>query len=144
MRQDFESIINFTIGKSDIYGATFLTPFLFNHFYSLFRQDIKKKYNIGKKSTTTLKKMVIEGHKNKVQLVRILAFIKVFKSLKRASENGAFSKKTLYRYEKMLRDNNLSSNIQPITIPQDWVHKNYNRYIHLNIPFQKLSNGVIY
>lgn len=144
MRFDFESLVNFTIGNSQVNKCTKLPPFLFNHFYTLFRQDIAKRYNIGNKSTTTLKKMVIEGHKNKTQLVRILSFIKVFKSLKRAQENGAFSLKTLYRYEKIMRENNLSSNVQPITIKQDWSHQNYNKYISLNIPFQKLSKGIIY
>ena len=38
----------------------------------------------------------------------------------------------------------LSTNVQKINIYQDWEHKNYNKYLSLNVPFQKISKGVVY
>ena len=143
-RKDFESLINFTLGNSKVYGATKLMDWYFNHLYELFRKEIKSKYNLGKKSTTTLKKLVVEEHENKRQFVKILSYIKVFGSLKKAQENKAFSKKTYYRYKKLMSENNLSDTKVNININQDWLHENYNRYVYNNINMNAVTNLITF
>jgi hypothetical protein len=45
MRKDFELVQQFTLGNSKMKGHVKLDEFLFNHLYSLFREEIKKKFN---------------------------------------------------------------------------------------------------
>ena len=63
--------------------------------------------------------------------VRILALIKVFKSLKRAYENGAISKATFYRYQSFMNEKDLSTTNVKTDIIQDWTSNNYYRAINL-------------
>jgi hypothetical protein len=93
-------------------------------------------------SVKTLHKEVIDNDKNKTMNVRILAYIKVFKSLKRAQESGAFSKRTLSRYEKYMKEKNLSSTKVTSNINQDWNHVNYYNQLrkHSITPFKLTKN----
>ena len=130
MRRDFENQQRFTLGNSKIIGASKLQEEFFNILYKRFRNEIKKKYSIHKVSVHRLHKEVIGNDKNKTLKLRILAFIKVFKSLKRAYESGAFSKATYYRYEKFMKDQDMSSTNVKSNIYQCW--DSYNYYSGLN------------
>ena len=132
MRADFENVQRFTLGNSKIMGATKLMPFVFNHLYDIFRQDIKRKYTIGKMSVAPLRKEVCDNTKNRTQKIRILSLIKVFKSIKRAYEMGAISKNTYYRYEKLMKENNYSSTNIGIDIEQDWTENSYFSELYKN------------
>ena len=137
-RAIFENKQRFTLGNSKIPGALKLHEFYFNYMYRQFKTEIKKRYSIGKMSVKTLHKEVIDNDKNKTMNVRILAYIKVFKSLKRAQENGAFSKRTLQRYEKYMSEKNLSTTKVNSNIYQCWNHQNYYSHLrkHLITPFK--------
>ena len=135
-RRDFETFRKFTIGYSTLNHATKLDPFFFDLLYRRFKSEIKKRYSIGKVSVHRLHKEVIENDKQKTMKLRILAYIKVFKSLKRAHESGAFSDSTYYRYEAFMRKHDLSSTKLKSNIPQCWDHKQYYSHLrkHLIVP----------
>ncbi len=104
MRKDFESLIFFTLGKPKINNCIKLDEFIFNHLYTLFRQQIKQKFSIMNTSVDRLKHEVINENdiENKTMKVRILALIKTFGSLQSAREAGALSKATFYRYRDFM------------------------------------------
>jgi hypothetical protein len=131
MRRDFENVQRFTLANSKIDGATKLEPYFLNLLYSKFRLDIKRKFSIGKISVDPLQKESIKSDtKNKTTKIRILALIKVFKSLKRAYENGAISKATFYRYQSFMNEKQLSTTDVKSEIIQDWTSNNYYRAIN--------------
>ena len=130
MRRDFESIQNFTVGLPIESNYLKMPEEFFNSLYFDFMEDIRKKFTIGKMSVDRLQKESFTHNKNKSTNVKILSYIKVFKSLKRAQESGAFSKRTLQRYEKYMSENNLSTTRLKSNINQDWTYKQY-RYVLL-------------
>jgi hypothetical protein len=130
MRKDFESIQNFTIGLPIESNYLKMPEEFFNSLYFDFMEDIRKKFTIGKMSVDRLQKESFTHNKNKSTNVKILSYIKVFKSLKRAQESGAFSKRTLQRYVKYMNEHNLSTTRLKSNINQDWTHKQY-RYVLL-------------
>ena len=133
MRRDFENLQRFTLASSKIEGATKLNEDFFNLLYKRFRNEIKKKYSISKVSVHRLHNEVISNTKNKTMKVRILSLIKVFKSLKRAYESGAVSKATYYRYEKFMKQNDMSSTNVKSNIYQCWDSYNYYSALHKNL-----------
>lgn len=130
MRADFENVQRFTLGNSRIDKCTKLDKDFFNLLYSKFRLDIKRKFNIGKMSVEPLQKEAVKkDSKNKTMKLRILSLIKVFKSLKKAYENGAISKATYYRYKSFMEESNLSETNVKTEIIQDWTNNSYYRSI---------------
>lgn len=130
MRSDFENVQRFTLGNSKIDYCTKLDSDFFNLLYSKFRLDIKRKFSIGKMSVDPLQKEAVKmDSKNKTMKLRILALIKVFKSLKKAFENGAISKATYYRYKAFMEDKELSETNVKTEIVQDWTNNGYYRAI---------------
>jgi hypothetical protein len=125
LRMDMEKVQRFTLGNSKILDCTKLESWVFNHIYDMFRTDIKRKYEIGKMSLDTLKNQVINNEKQKVTKVKILAYIKTFKSLKRAYEMGAITKPTYYRYNSLMNELGLSVTNIRTEIKQDWSTLSY-------------------
>jgi hypothetical protein len=76
-------------------------------------------------SLDTLKNQVINNEKQKVTKVKILAYIKTFKSLKRAYEMGAITKPTYYRYNLLMNELGLSVTNIRTEIKQDWSTLSY-------------------
>lgn len=142
----FEKIQHFTLGKSLIYDATKLQEEFFNQVYFNFLAENKKRFKIGRSTTSILQKTVTQKEtKNKTMKIRILAIIKTFSSLKRAFENKAISESTYYRYQSFLDKENLSQTKVKIDIPQDFTHKNYLDYIRKNnINISSLSKSLEY
>lgn len=127
MRADFENVQKFTLGRSKLVGHTKMTSEVFNHLYTMFRDDIRKKYNVGKMSLDKLSHEVLNENdkKNKTMKIRILALIKSFGSLEKAHEKKAISPSTLRRYKLFMAEKNLSTTKIPLNIEQDWKHLNY-------------------
>lgn len=144
MRRDFENVQNFTLGIPLEPNYLKLDKRFFNDMFFNFKTDIKKKFTIGKVSTNALRKEVInpKDKKNQTIKLRILAYIKVFKSLKKAQESGAFSKKTLYRYNKFMTENNWSTTAVKSEIFQHWDYNTYynNLFAHNIKPFKFSKN----
>jgi hypothetical protein len=127
LRKEFESVQRFTLGNSVINGCTLLPEHFFNWTFYHFKDEIQKKFTIGKMSVDHLHHAVIDNAKDKAAKVKILTFIKTFGSLKRAYERGAFSKATYYRYCKDLDEKGLSQTKVPTMIGQDWSNLAYYR-----------------
>lgn len=125
LRAEMENVQRFTLDNSKILDCTKLEPFVFNHLYNLFRDEIKKKYEIGKMSIDVLRDEVINNRKNKVIKLKVLSYIKTFKSLKRAYEMGAITKPTYYRYIKFMENENLSVTNVKSNIVMDWSDYGY-------------------
>lgn len=127
MRKDFECVQNFTLGNSKMKNHVKLDDFLFNHLYSLFREDIRKKFSIGRVSVDRLKHEVINENEkvNRTIKIRILSLIKVFGSLQKAREKKAISDATFYRYRNYMENRNLSEVNIKADIYQCW---NSDRY----------------
>lgn len=127
MRKDFELIQNFTLGNSNMKGHVKLDEFLFNHLYFMFREEIKKKFSIGRVSVDRLKHEVINENEkvNRTIKIRILSLIKVFGSLQKAREKKAISDATFYRYRKYMENRELSEVNIKADIYQCW---NSDRY----------------
>ena len=135
MRSIYEKVQNFTLGKPLLRGYIQMDETTFNHLYTMFRDEIKQKFDISKYSIDKFKKEVISGDKkNKVLKVKILALIKTFKSLKRAYESGAITKPTYYRYKNFLNENNMNeiNTREKTDIKQDWTNESYYNYLLRN------------
>lgn len=135
MRSIYEKVQNFTLGKPKMKGFFQLDEFTFNHLYTLFKDEIKSKFDVSKMAVDNFKKEIISGEKkNKVLKVKILALIKTFKSLKRAYESGAITKPTYYRYKKFLLDNNIDeiNKREKVSIVQDWTNESYFNHLIKN------------
>lgn len=145
MRSDFENVQKFTLGNSLLEYHTKLDSFMFDHLYTIFRDEIKKKYNIGNSSIDRLHHEVINTYdkKNRTKKIKILSFIKTFGSIRRAYEKKAISKSTFYEYEKFMLQKNLSSTNVKSNIKQDWISENYfNNIIRQGINVNHLSNDM--
>ena len=126
-RRLFENVQHFTLGNSKLMDCTKLDEIFFNHIYTRFREEIRKKFSLGKTSISQLKKEVIENnnHKEKAKRIKIMAFIKEFGSLKRAREEGAMSESTYLRWKKYLENNDMSETKVNVNINQDWTNRSY-------------------
>lgn len=129
LRNEFESVQRFTLGNSKIKDCTKLPPSLFNYTHAKFKEEIRKKFTIGKRSVDHLSNVVINAPKDSGVRIKILSFIKTFGSLKRAYEMGAFSRATYARYKNILEQKNLSETKVPVQIEQDWTDNSYHRIL---------------
>ena len=127
LRNEFESVQRFTLANAKIMDCTKLPPSLFNFTYGKFKEEIRKKFTIGKKSIDHLTNVVIDAPKDSGVKIKILSYIKTFGSLKRAFEMGAFSRATYARYKNILEAKDLSETKVPVQINQDWTDSNYHR-----------------
>ena len=127
LRNEFESVQRFTLSNAKIMDCTKLPPSLFNFTYGKFKEEIRKKFTIGKKSVDHLTNVVIDAPKDSGVKIKILSYIKTFGSLKRAFEMGAFSRATYARYKNILEAKDLSETKVPVQINQDWTDANYHR-----------------
>jgi hypothetical protein len=130
IKGDFENVRTFVLGVPQIKGTYQLNPIFFDRLYYKFKDEIEMKFTIGKMSVKPLMKEVIEGKKHKVIKLKILSYIKTFKSLKRAYEMGAITKPTYYRYKKLMLDNDLSETDVRSNIYQDWSRTCYLRAVY--------------
>lgn len=126
-RRDFELVPKFTLGTSKMLGYTKITEFVFNHLYTIFRDDIKSKYSIGNTSLDRLEHETIkeENPKNKTMKIRILSLIKVFGSIEKAIEKKAISRSTGYNYKTFMNQTNLSTTNVKSNIFQCWTSERY-------------------
>ena len=129
LRKEFENVQRFTLGNSKILDCTKLPPALFNYTHAKFKEEIRKKFTIGKKSIDHLTNVVIDAPKDSGVKIKVLSYIKTFGSLKRAFEMGAFSRATYARYKNILEVKNLSETKVPVQINQDWTDSNYHRVL---------------
>ena len=129
LRNEFESVQRFTLANSKIQDCTKLPPALFNYTHAKFKEEIRKKFTIGKKSIDHLTNVVIDAPKDSGVKIKVLSYIKTFGSLKRAYEMGAFSRATYARYKNILEAKNLSETKVPVQILQDWTDSSYHRLL---------------
>lgn len=129
-RSNFENVQKFTLGKSKLLNHTLMDRFVFDHLYTLFRDDIRKKFDLSKRSISFLDDAVII--KQNPLLITIYEKIKSHGSLRKAFERGVLPKSTYYKYEKVLRNENISNTKRNVTIPQCWNHTAYFQHIRRN------------
>jgi len=145
LRNEFESVQRFTLGNSKIEGCTKMPPHFFDYCYYSFKDEIEKKFNIGKSSVDQLHRTVIANPSDAAVRVKILAYIKTFGSLKRAYELGAFSRATYTRYKNQLESKGLSETKVHIKIEQDWSNMTYHRELFkYGIPISSITKSMIY
>jgi hypothetical protein len=122
-----------------------MPPHFFDYCYYSFKDEIEKKFNIGKSSVDQLHRTVIANPTDAAVRVKILAYIKTFGSLKRAYELGAFSRATYTRYKNQLESKGLSETKVHIKIEQDWSNMTYHRELFkYGIPISSITKSMIY